>query len=158
MVAVDRDRILRTVRLVDSGGTQRRSRDAAGRSIPLATGRIDDMTDTDIITIELEIDVGDDGPLRIQPGVPWRSAEDTEAIVVELAETEVGHGFGLSEALTIVVSVGVGTSSQLVADAIRTAIGKVIRRSKTRSRQTDGSREGLTKLIEDERLRTRQGT
>jgi hypothetical protein len=106
----------------------------------------------DVITIELEVDSIDDGDRsRMRPGVLSRVGEGADAIVIELAQTEVGHGFGLSEVVTIVVSIGVGASSDIVADAIRAAIGKVIRRSKAGSRHSDGSREGLTELIEGER-------
>jgi hypothetical protein len=109
-------------------------------------------TDTDVMTIELEVDAAGDGTAQLKPGMPWWTAEHPDAVVIELAEAEAGHGFGISEMVTIVVTVAAGASSELVADAIRAAVGKVIRNAKTKSRQySDGSREGLTKLVEAER-------
>jgi len=100
------------------------------------------------MTIELEVDAAGDGMVQLQPGIPWQTAEHPDAVVIELAEAEAGHGFGISEMVTIAA----GASSELVADAIRAAVGKVIRNAKTKSRQySDGSREGLTKLVEGER-------
>lgn len=110
------------------------------------------VNDVDVISIELEIDAspGDGSPIP-RSGRLWHSGDGAETVTVELAQTEVGHGFGLSEVITVVVSVGASASSQLVADAIRAAIKKVIRRSKAGSRHSDGSREGLTELVEGER-------
>jgi hypothetical protein len=106
--------------------------------------------DVDVITIELEVDAGrEDGSAT--PGPLWRGGDGDEAIGVDLAAAEAGHGFGLSEVITIVVSVGAGAASDLAADAIRTAVKKVIRRSRAGSRHSDGSREGLTDLVEGER-------
>jgi hypothetical protein len=121
--------------------------------IDALTGEVKPMaTDTDVITIELEIDAAGDEAAQLQPGIPWRPAEHPDAAVIELAATEAGHGFGISEMITIVVTVAAGASSELIADAIRSAVGKVIRNAKTKSRQhSDGSREGLTKLVEAER-------
>ena len=87
-------------------------------------------TDTDVITIELEVDAAGDGTAQLQPGIPWRPAEHTDAVVIELAEAEAGHGFGISEMVTIVVTVAAGASSELAADAIRAAVGKVIRNAR----------------------------
>jgi hypothetical protein len=103
------------------------------------------------ISIELEIDAIEDGKLSLEPGVLARSGESSQAVTIELAQAETGHGFGLSELVTIIISVGVGASSDLVADALRAAIGRVIRRAKGSSATSDGSRQGLTELIESER-------
>jgi hypothetical protein len=109
-------------------------------------------SEIDVITIELEIDAANAGATELQPGILWKDGEHPDGVVIELVEAEAGHGFGISEMATIVVSISAGASSQLVADAIRAAVGRVIRTAKAKSAaRSDGSREGLAKLVEGER-------
>jgi hypothetical protein len=103
-------------------------------------------SETDVITIELEIDAANAGATEIRPGILWEDGGHPGGVVIELVEAEAGHGFGISEMATIVVSISAGASSQLVADAIRAAVGRVIRTAKAKSAaRSDGSREGLAK-------------
>jgi hypothetical protein len=109
-------------------------------------------SETDVITIELEIDAANGGATELHPGILWQDPENPGGVVIELVEAEAGHGFGISEMVTIVATISAGASSQLVADAIRAGIGKVIRTAKAKSNaHSDGSREGLAKLVEGER-------
>jgi hypothetical protein len=67
-------------------------------------------------------------------------------------ETEAGHGFGLSEVVTVVVTISTGVASDVVAGALREALGKVIRRAKGKTSRGDGSIEGLSDLVAKERV------
>jgi hypothetical protein len=103
------------------------------------------------IQIELEIDPLQNG----LPGGALINVNDrlfTEnAIVVQVVASEEGHGFGVSEIVTIALAVGTGVTSDVVASSIKAAAKGVIRRARTRKSRSDGSIEGMTDLIERER-------
>jgi hypothetical protein len=112
---------------------------------PSTTTRSAERRDAARILLDLELDGPD--PFPAEPGHRWEAG----AVSVELVRTETGHGFGLSECVTVLVSIAAGASSDLAADAVRTAVKRVVRRARTDRRSGDGSREGLTDLIEAER-------
>lgn len=101
--------------------------------------------------IELEID-------PLQGGLPGgelinvndRSFTEN-GIVVQVVASEEGHGFGVSEIVTIALAVGTGVTSDVVASSIKAAAKGVIRRARSRKSRSDGSVEGMTDLIERER-------
>lgn len=112
------------------------------------------MTDNTSVrmSVELEIDAFDeDDDLLIGHKVLLQEGHGAERLIVELEGGEPGHGFGLSEVVTIAITIGSGVSSQLAADAVRSGVQRVIRRARVRSLHSDGSREGLAELIETER-------
>lgn len=103
------------------------------------------------VTLELEIDPA-------VPGTPGDQLIDVNSevlsennIVVHVDKTEDGHGFGVSEIITISVTVAAGTTSSLLASAIKEATRGVVRRVRTRKRRSDGSSEEIAELIDEER-------
>ena len=105
------------------------------------------------ITLEMELDAGPelDAFLARFAEEGWTGVGEQQGISIVLENAEEGLGFGISTAVTIVVSVGLGVASDLVAGAIREATPTVIRRVKASRRRSDGSQEGITELLEEER-------
>lgn len=110
-----------------------------------------DAGDRHTITLELEID-GSPGPeTPLFEHKLWTGEGRFDAITITLDNEEDGHGFGVSDIVTIAVSIPVGVATTLVTDAVRTAVGRVIRSVKGRTRAGDGSRRGLDDVIDSDR-------
>ncbi|WP_109524840.1 MULTISPECIES: hypothetical protein [Nocardia] len=102
-------------------------------------------------TLELEIDGAPGAETALFEQRGWVGEGRFEAISISLDSEEDGHGFGVSEIVTIIVSIPAGVATSLVTDAVRTAVGRVIRSVKGRTRHGEGSREGLNDVIDSER-------
>jgi len=105
------------------------------------------------LTLELEID-------PVDPGTRAGLIVDVDSealsrcgVAVHIEKSEDGHGFGVSEIITIGVAVASGVASDLVASAITEATNGVIRRVRSRRGRSDGSVEGIAGLVDDERRR-----
>ncbi|MFF7759001.1 hypothetical protein [Streptomyces griseorubiginosus] len=105
----------------------------------------------DSVEIELEID-------PLVAGTPGRSLVDVDdpsftdnGIAVKVIAAEEGHGFGVSEIVTIALAIAGSAASDLVASAIKEGTKGVIRRARARTSRSDGSVEGLAELIDSER-------
>ncbi|WP_165949792.1 hypothetical protein [Micromonospora sp. KC207] len=103
------------------------------------------------LILELEVDSTPYAETTLFREGVWVGDGPMESITIRLDGREPGHGFGISELVTIVVSVGAGAASNLVADAVRAAAGRIIRSVRGRRSVGDGSREGLEDVIEAER-------
>ncbi|MFF3654829.1 hypothetical protein [Streptomyces olivochromogenes] len=108
--------------------------------------------ETESVLLVLEVE-GSGSEELLAYGSVWVGEGELSPVTVRLVERETGHGFGLSMTVGVLVSIGVGTASNLVADAVRVAIKRlIIKASGSRSQSdSDGSREGLVELIERER-------
>lgn len=103
-------------------------------------------------TIELHLEV--DGSANSEPVLSdetWAGSGSYAGIEIRLIAREEGHGFGLSEFITIAISIASGASSQLVAEAVKEAVSRLIIRVRGRSVEGDGSQEGIAGVVEDER-------
>jgi hypothetical protein len=103
------------------------------------------------LSMQLEIDPtnpGDPADKLVDVNSPRLS---DHGVILRLEGAEEGHGFGVSEVVTIAVTVATGTTSSLAAAAIKEATKGVIRRARTKKHRSDGSDEGIADLIENER-------
>ncbi|MGN2638285.1 hypothetical protein ACTD5D_19240 [Nocardia takedensis] len=111
-----------------------------------------DTGDRQNLTLRLEID-GAPGPeTTLFEQREWIGEGRFEAIAITLTGEEDGHGFGVSEIVTIAIAIPVGVATNLVTDAVREAVGRVIRSVTGRTRSGDGSREGLNGVIDSDRV------
>ncbi|WP_117212641.1 hypothetical protein [Allorhizocola rhizosphaerae] len=110
------------------------------------------MPPRECVTLELEVDATllEHGNALLD-GETWIGSGPMEGVTISRAGGEAGHGFGFSEVVTVVIAIGSGVASQLIADALRKAASATIRKARGRARQSDGSLAGLTELIESER-------
>lgn len=102
---------------------------------------------TEQFAIEVEADVKSSAVELLENGVDWYGDEKFKNINIQLRRSEEGRGFGLTEVLTVVVSVGVSVSSDLIDEAIRTAVGGVIRRVRTPHIKCGGSKSDISEVI-----------
>ncbi|MBY8882640.1 hypothetical protein [Actinacidiphila acidipaludis] len=108
--------------------------------------------DQSATTVRLELELeGTDAHLLFADGDTWLGSGPYAGVTVRLLEREEGHGFGLSIVVTVLVSIGVNVASNVVADAVRSAAGRLVIRARGRHGASDGSAEGLEGLVEDER-------
>jgi hypothetical protein len=106
------------------------------------------MIDQETIVIEVEADVDQRFLQEIGSGaLHWVDPEKRDDVELTISPAEEGYGFGLTTLLTVVVSIGIGASSDLAADAVRAAVKGVIRRARRGQDQSDGSPMGLSGLI-----------
>ncbi|UWZ34543.1 hypothetical protein Drose_25375 [Dactylosporangium roseum] len=103
------------------------------------------------IVLELEVDSTPHAETTLFREGSWVGDGPLESITIRLDGREPGHGFGISEIVTIVVSIGASAASDLVADAVRASVGRIIRSVRGRRSVGDGSRDGLEDVIEAER-------
>lgn len=106
-----------------------------------------------VLIFELELGSSDQVRKLVADGGVWVGEGPWKDIKVEVRSMEQGHSFGLSEVVDVMVSVGAGVSSDLVADAVKKAVGTAIRRVRCGSRRSDGGSTAFTAMIEDERSR-----
>ncbi|MCX5115403.1 hypothetical protein OOK13_44685 [Streptomyces sp. NBC_00378] len=104
-----------------------------------------------IIELDVEIDPHDSG-------LPGSALIDVEGhdftdhgISLKVVAVEEGHGFGVSEIVTIALSIAGGVASDVIASSLKSATRGVIRRVRSRRSRSDGSIEGITELIDRER-------
>jgi hypothetical protein len=100
------------------------------------------------IELEIETDVRMSDLDTLAEGYRWDGEGEHEGIAVEVRSLE-GHGFGLTEVLTIVVSVGVGASANLLSDAIKLAVKGVIRRARVKAPSADSDDEVPNRSLEE---------
>jgi hypothetical protein len=106
---------------------------------------------------QLEVEVSDRPSPLLENGS--RSSEliddsgNPSTASIKVSDKEDGHGFDITEVVTVVVSVASSAASGLVADAVRTAVGRVIRKVKARrsARTSGGAPEELRDLLDEER-------
>jgi hypothetical protein len=107
--------------------------------------------DAQSVTLELEVDGASSNETTLFREGRWVGEGSFESISVTLGSREEGHGFGLSEVVSVVVVIGVGVASNLAADAVRAAVGRVIHSVRGRRQIGDGSPDGLRGVIEADR-------
>lgn len=104
------------------------------------------------LVLTIEADVPNEVLSQIDAGsYTWSGGTDDAPIDLTATRSEEGEGFGLAEILTVVLSIGGAAASDLVADAIRSALRGVIRRVRTLDNQSDGSAEEIAKLVDRHR-------
>jgi hypothetical protein len=118
-----------------------------------------DNPDNDAVqtfTLELEIDT-EGHPISPEDFVA--TLVDEDGLTVTLVEDErSGYGFGMAEVVTIAIAVGASVSSDLIASAIKSSLKAVIRRVKGERTEGAGSDAELTRVIEDSRRQTDEGS
>jgi len=92
------------------------------------------------IALHVEVDVDPTTIDEVVAGSEWQGEGPYEGLAIEMGSV-AGHGFGLSEILTIVVSVGVTASADLISEAVRTAVKGVVRRAKPADDGSDSEQE-----------------
>lgn len=108
------------------------------------------------LVLELEVDAQRSSFERYKSG-STADADHTqtdEDIVVVIRSGEQGHGFGLSEVLTISVSAAATVTSKMIVESILQAVGRNIRRAKGKTGRSDGRPDSLASLLDKERSRS----
>ena len=73
---------------------------------------------------------------------------ESNGVRLQIAPAEEGHGFGLTEVVTIAVTVATNVSSAVIADAVLEATKDRIRRVRAKGKQSDGSKSGVESVVD----------
>ncbi len=97
-----------------------------------------------VLTAEVDVDLSQID--EIGTGSHWVGSGPHGGILVDVTPSEEGHGFGLTKALEVAVTIGTAVSAELIAEAIRAAVKGNIRRIRYKSADRLVTRRGCKTL------------
>jgi hypothetical protein len=89
------------------------------------------------IEFDVEVDIKPSEAETLSSGYQWEGKGEFDGIDIAIHPPK-GHGFGLTELLTISVAVATSVTTDLLADAIKEAIRGTVRRVRVRKTAKDG--------------------
>jgi len=92
----------------------------------------------ELYEFDVEVDVKPSQLDASAAGYRWQGDGEFAGIDIEV-HPAVGHGFGLTDLITITVSVGVSATANLITEAIKAAVHGTVRRASVRKNSTDGA-------------------
>jgi hypothetical protein len=92
------------------------------------------------IEFDVEVDIKPSEAETLSTGYRWEGEGEFAGIDIAVHPPQ-GHGFGLTELLTISVAVATGVTKDLLADAIKEAIRGTVRRVRVRKLAGDAESE-----------------